>query len=95
MTRSDLIDRLHGRFRTTLIHDDARSVVSVVLDVLTDTIAAGDRVEIRGFGSFETVLRNPRIGRNPRTGERVAVPAKHVPHFKAGKELRERVDFPR
>jgi integration host factor subunit beta len=92
MTRSDLVDRLHGRFRT-LLHDDARSAVSVVLDALTATLAAGDRVEIRGFGSFELAYRNPRIGRNPKSGEKVEVLEKYVPHFKAGKELRERVDF--
>jgi integration host factor subunit beta len=64
-----------------------------VLDALTATLAAGDRVEIRGFGSFELAYRNPRLGRNPKSGEMVHVPGKHVPHFKAGKELRERVDF--
>jgi integration host factor subunit beta len=92
MTRSDLVDRLHGRFRT-LLHDDAKSAVSVVLDALIATLAAGNRAEIRGFGSFELVYRKPRLGRNPKSGERVPVPGKYRPHFKAGKEMRERVDF--
>jgi integration host factor subunit beta len=92
MTRSELIDRLHGRFRT-LLQDDAKSAVSVILDALTSALAAGDRAEIRGFGSFELAYRNPRTGRNPKSGESVQVPEKYVPHFKAGKELRERVDF--
>lgn len=94
MTRSDLVDRLHARF-PSLAHDDAKSVVTAILESLTNSLVHGERSEIRGFGSFETVLRKPRIGRNPRTGEKVAVPEKYVPHFKAGKELRERVDFSR
>ena len=67
--------------------------MSVILDALTSTLAAGDRVEIRGFGSFELAYRNPRVGRNPKSGDAVLVPEKYVPHFKVGKELRERVDF--
>jgi integration host factor subunit beta len=59
---------------------------------MTDALAGGQRIEIRGFGSFALNYRPPRIGRNPKSGDRVQVPAKHVPHFKAGKELRERVD---
>lgn len=94
MTRSDLIDRLHARF-PSLTADDARAVVTAILESLANSLVHGERSEIRGFGSFETVLRKPRIGRNPKTGEKVAVAGKHVPHFKAGKELRERVDFSR
>jgi integration host factor subunit beta len=67
--------------------------VTVVLDALAATLAAGDRVELRGFGSFELAYRNPRIGRNPKSGETIPIPEKYVPHFKAGKDLRERVDF--
>jgi integration host factor subunit beta len=63
-----------------------------MLEVMTQALAEGGRVEIRGFGSFALNYRPPRIGRNPKSGERVHVPAKHVPHFKAGKELRVRVD---
>ena len=92
MTRSDLINRLHARF-PSLTHDDAKAIVAAILESLTNSLVHGERSEIRGFGSFETVLRKPRIGRNPRTGVKVAVPGKYAPHFKAGKELRERVDF--
>ncbi len=59
---------------------------------MTEALASGDRIEIRGFGSFALNYRPPRIGRNPKSGDKVQVPAKYVPHFKAGKELRERVD---
>ena len=92
MTRSDLINRLHARF-PSLTHDDAKAIVAAILESLANSLVHGERSEIRGFGSFETVLRKPRIGRNPRTGVKVAVPGKYAPHFKAGKELRERVDF--
>jgi integration host factor subunit beta len=63
-----------------------------MLDAMTEALAGGQRIEIRGFGSFALNYRPPRVGRNPKSGDRVQVPAKHVPHFKAGKELRERVD---
>jgi integration host factor subunit beta len=59
---------------------------------MTEALAKGDRIEIRGLGSFSLNYRPPRVGRNPKTGDKVEVPAKYVPHFKAGKELRERVD---
>jgi integration host factor subunit beta len=63
-----------------------------MLDAMSSTLSQGDRIEIRGFGSFGLNFRPPRTGRNPKTGEKVLVPKKYVPHFKAGKELRERVD---
>jgi integration host factor subunit beta len=63
-----------------------------VLDAMTQALASGQRIEIRGFGSFSLSERLPRIGRNPKSGEKVMVPGKRVPHFKPGKELRERVD---
>ena len=66
--------------------------VRVVLDAVAETLTTGNRTELRGFGSFALNYRKPRTGRNPKTGERVNLPAKYVPHFKAGKELRERVD---
>jgi len=66
--------------------------VKVILDAMTTALSRGDRIEIRGFGSFALNYRPPRTGRNPKSGERVQVPEKHVPHLKAGKELRERVD---
>ena len=94
MTRSDLIDAMAVQF-PALTRGDVDAAVKLVLDTLSTTLAAGDRVEIRGFGSFGLNLRKPRIGRNPKSGDKVEVPAKYVPHFKAGKELRERVDYPK
>jgi integration host factor subunit beta len=73
---------------------DAELSVKAVLDAMADKLASGERIEIRGFGSFSLNYRPPRLGRNPKTGTKVQVPEKYVPHFKAGKELRERVDFP-
>jgi len=92
MTRSDLISRLAERY-PQLLAKDTELAVKVILDAMSDTLAQGGRIEIRGFGSFALNYRPPRTGRNPKTGEKVQVPAKYVPHFKAGKELRERVDY--
>ena len=91
MTRSDLIAALASRFRH-LVEKDAEISVKVILDAISQSLANGDRVDIRGFGSFDLNYRQPRIGRNPKTGEKVQVAAKRVPHFKAGKEMRERVE---
>jgi len=91
MTKSELIAHLAQRF-PQLVAKDADLAVKVILDALADTLSRGDRIEIRGFGSFSLNYRPPRIGRNPKSGFKVEVPAKYVPHFKAGKELRERVD---
>ncbi len=91
MTRSDLIAALAYRF-PNLMPKDAEIAVKEILDAITHALAKGDRVEIRGFGSFALNHRPPRTGRNPKTGEKVLVPEKHVPHFKAGLEMRERVD---
>jgi integration host factor subunit beta len=92
MTRADLINRL-----ATLCPDlqlkDSEACVKTILEAMGNTLSKGGRIEIRGFGSFGLNLRPPRLGRNPKTGEKVQVPAKYVPHFKAGKELRERVDY--
>lgn len=93
MTKSELIARLAQRF-PQLVAKDADLAVKMILDAMSETLAKGDRIEIRGFGSFSLNYRPPRIGRNPKSGEKVEVPAKYVPHFKAGKELRERVDRP-
>jgi integration host factor subunit beta len=93
MTKSELIARLAARY-PQLVAKDAEFAVKVILDALTDSLAQGDRIEIRGFGSFALNYRPPRLGRNPKSGEKVQVPAKYVPHFKPGKELRERVDQP-
>ena len=93
MTRSDLILKLAERF-PQLLGKDAELAVKVILDSMATTLTSGDRIEIRGFGSFALNYRPPRMGRNPKSGDTVQVPAKYVPHFKAGKELRERVDYP-
>lgn len=92
MTKSDLIARLAVRY-PQLVAKDAELAVKMILDAMAQSLAEGRRIEIRGFGSFGLNYRPPRMGRNPKSGERVQVPAKHVPHFKAGKELRERVDL--
>ncbi len=91
MTRSDLVARLAERFGQ-LTHRDTESAVKIVLDAMSDALARGHRIEIRGFGSFSINRRPPRVGRNPRSGEQVVVPEKLVPHFKPGKALREAVD---
>ena len=90
MTRSDLITKL-TELHPQLLAKQAEAAVKVILDGLSSTLSEGGRIEIRGFGSFGLNYRPPRQGRNPKTGEQVKVPAKYVPHFKAGKELRERV----
>jgi integration host factor subunit beta len=92
MTKSELIDRLAAQF-PQLVAKDAELAVKMVLDAMAESLAKGERIEIRGFGSFGLNYRPPRTGRNPKSGEKVQVPEKYVPHFKAGKELRERVDF--
>ncbi len=91
MTKSDLIARLAERF-PQLVAKDADFAVKMILDALSESLVKGDRIEIRGFGSFSLNYRPPRVGRNPKSGDKVSVPEKWVPHFKAGKELRERVD---
>ncbi|MBK4738095.1 integration host factor subunit beta [Noviherbaspirillum pedocola] len=91
MTKSELIARLAERY-PQLVAKDADFVVKIILDAIADALAAGQRIEIRGFGSFAVNVRPPRTGRNPKSGEKVMVPEKWAPHFKPGKELRERVD---
>lgn len=92
MTKSELINRLAERY-SQLVAKDAEYAVKTILDAMTNALATGQRIEIRGFGSFALNYRPPRVGRNPKSGEKVQVPEKYVPHFKAGKELRERVDM--
>ncbi len=92
MTKSELIDQL-ADFQKHLVHLDVELGVKSVLEQMSAALANGERIEIRGFGSFSLHYRAPRMGRNPKTGESVALPGKHVPHFKPGKALRERVDF--
>ncbi|WP_296224448.1 integration host factor subunit beta [Ralstonia sp. UBA689] len=91
MTKSELVEKLAARFPQLLLRD-ADIAVKTILDAMSDALADGHRIEIRGFGSFGLNRRPPRVGRNPKSGEKVLVPEKRVPHFKAGKELRERVD---
>lgn len=92
MTRSDLITRL-ADLHPQLLAKNVDLAVKVILDSMSATLSSGGRIEIRGFGSFGLNFRPPRQGRNPRTGERVDVPAKYRPHFKPGTELRERVNL--
>lgn len=91
MTKSELIAALAASHKQ-LAASDIDLAVKTVLDTMVESLAKGQRIEIRGFGSFSLSQRAPRVGRNPKTGEQVSVPGKRVPHFKAGKELRERVD---
>ena len=96
MTKSELMARLAEVFvaenGNQLQSKDIEYSVKVLVDTMTRSLAKGQRIEIRGFGSFDLNYRPPRVGRNPKTGERVDVPAKYVPHFKPGEELRERVN---
>ena len=89
MTRSELVQTLASKF--DLNNGDAAETVKVVLEAIAESLENGERIEIRGFGSFHVVERAARTGRNPKTGESVSVPSKKVPHFKPGKELKERV----
>ena len=91
MTRSELIVALTSRF-PGLVAKDAEIAVKEILEAIGSALARGDRVEVRGFGSFGLNYRPPRTGRNPKSGELVNVPGRSVPHFKAGKEMRERVE---
>ncbi len=91
MTKSELIDIL-AQQQTHLTHKDVELAVKLLLDSVSESLAEQDRIEIRGFGSFAIHERPSRMGRNPKTGEAVAIPRKFVPHFKPGKELRERVN---
>ena len=90
MTKSALIERFAKHY-PQLSGRDAEVVAQTILDAMRKNLSEGQRIEIRGFGSFALNYRPPRTGRNPKSGDRVQVPAKYVPHFKAGKELRERI----
>ncbi len=91
MTKSELIQAL-AQDNPRLYHRDVERIVSTVFDEISDALARGDRVELRGFGAFSVKERAARVGRNPRTGASVTVPEKYVPFFKSGKELRQRVN---
>jgi integration host factor subunit beta len=92
MTKSELIEVL-ARKQSHLAYRDVELSVKTMLEHMSQALASGDRIEIRGFGSFSLHFRPPRVGRNPKTGETVSLPGKYVPHFKPGKELRERVNL--
>lgn len=96
MTKSDLIERLATKYMN-LSAKDIELAIKEILEQMASSLQDGDRIEIRGFGSFSLHYRAPRVGRNPKTGEKVELSGKYVPHFKPGKELRERVnlDIPR
>lgn len=91
MIRSELVKDIADQFPGLTVAD-VESVTEILLESITAQLATGGRVELRGFGTFTVRSRDAREGRNPRTGETVAVAAKHVPHFKAGKELRDRLN---
>ncbi len=91
MTRSELIDLIASQ-QTQLSTKDVELAVKLMIEHMAETLAVGERIEIRGFGSFSLHYREPRRGRNPKTGDAVDLGAKHVPHFKPGKELRDRVN---
>ena len=92
MIRSELVHKLCGDF-PDLNQREVEGVVSAIFDSITEQLAKGGRVELRGFGAFSTRNRDARVGRNPRTGESVSVNAKRVPYFKPGKEMRERLNL--
>ena len=91
MTKSELIEIL-SRKQIQLAYKDVELAVKTMLEHMAQNLSNGDRIEIRGFGSFSLHYRPPRIGRNPKTGDSVTLSAKYVPHFKPGKEMRERVN---
>lgn len=91
MTKSELIEALAQK-QSQLAYKDVELAVKAMLDHMALTLASGERIEIRGFGSFSLHFRPPRTGRNPKTGDAVSLTSKYVPHFKPGKELRERVN---
>lgn len=91
MTKSELIENLSRR-QSHLAYKDVELSVKSLLEEMSDALAQNERIEIRGFGSFSLHFRPPRVGRNPKTGDSVSLPGKSVPHFKPGKELRERVN---
>lgn len=94
MTKSELIEAL-AKQQPHLALKDVELAVKCIIEKMNEALASGERIEIRGFGSFSLHLRPPRIGRNPKTGESVTLAKKYVPHFKPGKELRDRVDAAR
>ena len=91
MTKSELIEQL-SKQQSHLAFQDVELAVKCILEQMSQSLSINERIEVRGFGSFSLHHRKPRIGRNPKTGDAVSLTEKYVPHFKPGKELRERVD---
>lgn len=91
MTKSELVDKV-SEANAALTRKDSEAIVNIIFDSMGDALRSGEKVEIRGFGSFTVRERSAREARNPKSGEVVNIPAKRVPFFKTGKELRERVD---
>lgn len=91
MTKSEIIERIAAN-QAQLSTKDCEFAVKAIIEYMSETLSGGGRIEIRGFGSFSLHYRVPRIGRNPKTGTPVTLSGKHVPHFKPGKELRDRVN---
>jgi integration host factor subunit beta len=94
MTKSELIEIL-ARKQSNLAYKEVENAVKTLIEQMSESLASGERIEIRGFGSFSLHFRPPRVGRNPKTGDSVPLSGKYVPHFKPGKELRERVNSSR
>jgi integration host factor subunit beta len=91
MTKSELVEIIAAK-QMQLSVKDVELAIKTLIDLMSDTLSSGQRIEIRGFGSFSLHYRAPRQGRNPKTGESVSLEAKYVPHFKPGKELRDKVN---
>lgn len=91
LTKSELIERIVAK-QALLTAKDVELAVKTIVEQMSESLAVGERIEIRGFGSFSLHFREPRVGRNPKTGEAVTLAGKYVPHFKPGKELKERVN---
>lgn len=92
MTKSQLIDKLSDKLADTLSKKDAELIVNILFRDMSNALKNGDKIEIRGLGSFKVISRRERIGRNPKTGEKVSVPEKKAVFFKPGKELKDRAD---
>lgn len=91
MNKSDLVDGVSERL-PSLAYKDVEIIINRIFDGMTEALARGERIEIRGFGSFEVRVRQPRAGRNPKTGAQVQVTTRRIPFFKVGKDLRERIN---
>jgi integration host factor subunit beta len=91
-TKADLVDQVAEA--VDLTKKQAESIVNSVFDSIVESLRSGEKIELRGFGSFRIRSRKPRIGRNPKTGERVEVPSKQIPYFKPGKELKDLINSP-